>query len=283
MPYTFLDQSLQKTADAVFKWLVGHWGIRKSKIKVEAEVYPDLRFCPTFTATAQDQSIVCVEVSNVAYSNLIDEFVLGCQEKGLPVRLFMAVPTGLKQRKFQENLKRAKRACVGIIEIDTQSHNPVQNALPLHLSNVRPIQLREFPPPFRQALQEAERAFRDGHANKACAEVYDLLEDAFRRVAQKCYDKGIWPNSSSLRIRTCSWAKLIRDIDKNIDRTKPSGKPITDILCGRILGVTPHRNQSGHIPSLAERIRRDRELKTRFEHAVDLLREFLAVAKKFKI
>jgi len=43
-------------------------------------------------------------------------------------------------------------------------------------------------------------------------------------------------------------------------------------LLARILGITEHRNELGHKPrNRAARVKRDQELRTRFEAAADLL------------
>jgi hypothetical protein len=52
----------------------------------------------------------------------------------------------------------------------------------------------------------------------------------------------------------------------------------------RLIRVTTHRDESGHKPrNLRDLKRRDQALRTRFEGAVDLLREFLDATKAFRI
>jgi hypothetical protein len=51
-------------------------------------------------------------------------------------------------------------------------------------------------------------------------------------------------------------------------------------LLARVLSVAPHRNDTGHkITSLNQLIKRDTELKTRFESATDLLLELITAYK----
>jgi hypothetical protein len=51
-----------------------------------------------------------------------------------------------------------------------------------------------------------------------------------------------------------------------------------------MLGVTPHRNESGHKPKNQQQLtKRDMQLRTRFEGAADLLSEFLTAAKSLNI
>jgi hypothetical protein len=59
---------------------------------------------------------------------------------------------------------------------------------------------------------------------------------------------------------------------------------LTTAFLAKIHGVTPHRNESGHKPrSEAELKKRDRELRTRFEAAVDLLRDLIVAVKPLRV
>jgi hypothetical protein len=76
----------------------------------------------------------------------------------------------------------------------------------------------------------------------------------------------------------------VNALDNGLNRSGPNAKKLTTSLLARIVGVTAHRNESGHKPtSLKQRMKRDQELKTRFEGGIDLLRELLDAAKGFGV
>ncbi len=71
---------------------------------------------------------------------------------------------------------------------------------------------------------------------------------------------------------------LIRNLDTN--RCRLFGQNILH----RVLGVTHFRNEVVHDPAtLAELIRRDRRLRTRFEDASNLLLDLINAAKPLKL
>jgi hypothetical protein len=73
-------------------------------------------------------------------------------------------------------------------------------------------------------------------------------------------------------------------INAALDRSNPIAKKVSTSLVARVIGITGHRNESGHRPrNLKERIKRDQALRTRFEGSVDLLREFLEATKGFRL
>ena len=283
-PYRILAPSLHDTADAAIGWFSQNWGLKKSSIEVEAEINSDINFRPTFVARATDFHILCIEVSENIYTNTLDSVVLDCREKGLPVQLFVAVPKDVSDSQYSVKLKAAKRAGVGILEVNQSSGTIVQQALSLSLAGVRPIQLPEFPARYRQSLQHAHQTFRDGEPAKACSLVYDELEHGCRTFAQKSSAKRLWTKPAGLNLTTAPWANIMTGIDSTLVRTNPAVRDVSRALVARIVGVTTHRNESGHKPrNLKELIKRDQALRTRFEGAVDLLKEFLEATKAFRI
>jgi len=282
--YRILSPGLHETADATVEWFVNYWGIARRNFVVETSFDDDVDFRPTFVTELDDGHLLCVEVSENIYSKTLDSVVLACQHKGLPVKLVVAVPRGAKDPDFPIKLRIAKRNGVGILEVDAKSGTMLQSPLSLSLVGVRPLQLSDFPPRYRQPLQHAHQVFRDGEPSKACSLVYDELEAGCRQLASKCAAKGIWKPPSGLKLDVGPWAKLMSELDKGLDRKDPLAKRISKALIARIIGVTPHRNDSGHKPkTLKTRMNRDQELRTRFEGGVDLLREFTEVAKPFRI
>jgi hypothetical protein len=275
-PYRILPPGLHETADAAINWFFNEWGVKKARVQVEVAFDPDIRFRPTFVAQLDDGHLLCVEVSQSIYSNTLDSVALGCSQKGLPVMLFVAAPKDVKDPDYSIKLKDAKRAGVGVLEVDSRSGTVIQAALSLSVAGVRPIQTSVFPARYRQALQQAHQMFRDGDPSKACSLVYDELEASSRRFAEKCVKKALWNNPGKLKIESAPWANILTELNKGLDRSNNLAKPVTPALVARLIGVTTHRNESGHKPkTLKERISRDQALRTRFEGAVDLLKEFL--------
>jgi len=71
-----------------------------------------------------------------------------------------------------------------------------------------------------------------------------------------------------------------------IGRTNFNALPpgIKKNLLIRVAALTDVRNDAGHKPrNRAERMKRDRELRTRFESAVDVLRDFANAARPLRI
>ena len=286
--YTILPPPLQKTADAAMKWFIDNWGIKKAAVKVEGAIHPDVELRPTFCVPTGDHHLLCIEVSEKhVYAKHLNAGVLGCVHFGLPVQLFVAVPSGAKDPDYSQNLKAARQAGVGIIEIDdTSGHcSIVHSALPLSLIAVRKVDVISFPSKYRQSLSHALQTFLDGTApEKACALVYDEIEALFRKIAKRTEDKGFWPNAGNLKIDKAPWATLIRDWDAKLNRTACQCPDLTQALAARILGITQYRNESGHKPkNLKALIKRDQQLRTRFENAVDLFRELVDASKPLKV
>lgn len=279
--FTYLPVPQHATANAAIDWFKTNWGLPVKGIEVEVEVARDLRLRPTFVAQTRDHHTLCIEVMDQAYGQGIDSFILGCQKSCLPVLMFVAVPNGFKDRDFGANLRDARTAGVGILEVDAASGYMHCNALSTSLTGVRAVDVKAFPPKYRQSLQQAEQSFRDGQPAKACSMVYDEIEAAFFRFAEKCSKKGLW-NPNNIDLQKVGWANLIKAMN-SLDRSHKATKKVTDLLLASMLSVTPHRNDSGHKPkNRAQLINRDKKLRTRFENAADLLQEFLSATSMLK-
>lgn len=282
--YTILAPPLHQTANAAIKWFLDNWGINKSAVKVEQSVHTDLELRPTFNAQTRDSHILCIEVSENAYANHLNAFVVGCLQLGLPVKLFVAVTKGTRDPNLSHNLKVAKLAGVGLIEVDDSSGVVMQDAVSLSLMAVRAIKVGEFPKKYRHSLSHAEQTFRNGTPEKACALVYDEIENLFRKIALRTNAKGWWKNTGSLNIQKDAWATLIDNWSKGLDRASCPCPKLTPAFAAQMIGVTPYRNDTGHKPkNLKELIKRDQQLRTRFESAVDLFRDLVEAAKPLKI
>src|SRR5438105_3176353 len=127
------------------KWFMDNWGISKNAVTVEGQIHQDVELRPTLSASTKDHHVLCIEASESVYANHLDASVLGCMRYGLPVKLYVAVPKEAKDPNYAQNLRAARRAGVGVIEIDGSSGLIIQSALSLSLNAVRPIYVRKFP------------------------------------------------------------------------------------------------------------------------------------------
>lgn len=282
--YTILPEPLHATANAAMSWFVKNWGIPKANFQIEAEVESDVGFRPTFVARTRDGHILCVEVSDTIYKNTLDSFVLDCQRTGRPIKLVVAVAKPISDPDYPKKHRQAKRAGVGILEVNEKSGELIERPLSLTLASLRPVKADEFPTRYRESLVSAEGIFRDGEPSKACLSVYEELEDCFRKFARKCEQDGIWVKPPKMNLDTVAWAKLVASVKGGIERRDRKARLVTDALLSRVHGVTSYRNESGHKPNTeAARRSRDAALRTRFESAIDLLKEFVNATKPFKI
>jgi|ERR1700731_2085747 len=282
--YKILVPALHATAEASINWFQTHWGLKARSEKIEEAIDPDVRLKPTFSVQTQDHHTLCIEVAASVYPNYLDAFVLSCRDRGLPVKLYIAIQKGVYEAEYAQKLKNAKQSGVGVMEVDDASGTVLHNGLSLSLTGVRPIEIRSFPKKYRQSLNDAAHTFRDGNPPKACSMIYDEIEASFRRFAKKASSKSWWPNDASLRVATASWAKLIADVDKHLDRKACGCNALTPAFMARMLGVTPFRNDTGHKPANAKELKkRDQQLRTRFESAVDLFHDFLSATKRLRL
>jgi hypothetical protein len=282
--YKILAPPLHATADAAIKWFCSQWGLNKTRAKLEEPIHPDINLRPTFSLQTRDYRTLCVEVSESVYPNYLDAFVLSCRDKGMPIMLFVAVQKGVQEADYAQKLKASKRSGVGILEVDNQSGTVIQNALSLSLTGVRPVDVLSFPKKYRQSLIQAEQTFRDGTPSKACSMVYDELESLFRKFADKAAANSWWPNKPNFKIDKDPWANIVTDLDKSLNRSACGCVELTPAFMARIHGITPFRNDAGHKPnSVKALIKRDQELRTRFESAIDLFRDFVNGTKKLRL
>ena len=283
--YKILPSPLHSTADAAIEWFLTNWGLNAGLVKVEEPVHPDVGLRPTFSIQTPDFHTLCIEVSESSYGNHLAAFAVGCMSKGLPVKLFVATPRGTNDPNYASNLRAAQEAGVGILHVDGTSGNVAHNALSLSLMGVRAIKRDQYPKKYRHGLFAAEQAFRDGTPDKACSLVYDEIEALFRRITVKASSKGWWANPSHRNPATYAWAKLIGEFESEFDRGLcPCAEFRSPAFNARILGVTGFRNDTGHKPkSQRALIRRDEQLRTRFESGVDLLKDLITAAAPLKV
>jgi hypothetical protein len=282
--YTILPEPLHPVADLTIEYFIKHRGVRSSTIQIEQPLAPDVRFRPTFTARTSDHYTLCVEVAEEVYTNSRDEFVLTCLSKALPVKLFISIPTNTKDPGYSQKLQTARSRGVGVIEIDEHSTNVIQEALPLYLSGVRQIDVKTFPAKLREALVKAETTFRNSSPEKGCATIYEEIESICRIAGQKTHDAGHWKQQTNFNFQKDPWAKLMQLMEDHLDINLAKCPDLSRALIARIHGLTTYRNDSGHKPANAKAlINRNRQLRTRFEGAVDVLSDLVAAVKPLRV
>ncbi len=283
MTYRVLPTPLHPVADHVRSFLQGR-GV--SMIVIEAEVHPDLKLRPTLQGRTQDHHIVCAEVTDAGYTDALDAFVLDSQRLGLPIKFSIAVPTG-SPPDVASLLRRAKSRGVGVVEVGPNGGCHVfDNALSLSLTALRRLELNRFPQRYRQALLDAEDTFLNGDPVKGCSRIFDEIEEFTRRLGVKALKKGLL-NASAKAVAKPNFAKdpwkgLLEYLKKHLNYGAFAA--LSDQLISRIIGLTPYRNQTGHkVSRRQDLIRRDRQLRTRFEDAVDALEDLVIATKGHRI
>ncbi len=279
MQYRALAGSLVPVAEAARKHFAKMEGAKR--FRAEEEIASDLSYRPTLSAENHDKSILAIEVNDGTYTNALDTFVVECLTAGLPIRLFVAVPSGGPAAQLLNLVRQARKRGIGVVEFDGKTVRSLLPAVSLSLFGVRPVDRTRYPRGYFAQLHQAEETFRNGDAAKGCGRVYDLIEKGSRTVATEIDRLLLWrtlPPPSKPRFRTAAWARVLEYVDLNADFPKllASTVRIDKALWARVRGLTPHRNQSGHAPSTRKELQqRDQQLRTRFEHAVDTLADLV--------
>jgi hypothetical protein len=281
MTYRILPPHLQIHAEAAKKYFKSK-GV--SKFAVEAPVSADGTYRHTLTASTADGHFVCVEVSENAYFDTLDAMVLEYRYRKLPVKLYVAVPKGTSNANFQKQLRQARRSGVGVLEVEARGAELVLEALSQSLADLREIDLDSLPTRYRANLSLAVETFRRGNPAKGCSMIYDEIEDLSRSIAKKTYQKGFWKKSTKLKFEKDPWANVVDALMNELNYSACGCPKLKKPLLARVLGVTAHRNETGHkVKNRADLIKRDKELRTRFETAEDLLVDLVEASRPLKV
>ncbi|MDR6841024.1 hypothetical protein [Pseudoxanthomonas sacheonensis] len=253
-------------------------------MKAEEEVDPLVEFRPTLHSTLTDKSIICIEVTENASSSELNEFVLECRNHVVPVKLWVAIPkvVGVLSTK---DLAFAKANGIGIIEFDEQGNGRQLVGPPLSqsLTGLRAIDFSGFPSRYKEPLQAAFEMFKNGNPAKACSLVYDEIEALTRRITKKCVSKRCLKKDPQFDVDKASWSNVLEFLKTNIDPTLSGCPALKGPLFSRLIGLTEYRNDAGHKPSSTKKlIERDKQLRTRFESAVDELKTLIDASKAIK-
>jgi hypothetical protein len=281
MSFRSLAEGLRDTATHVIKFLRVQRGL--SRVRIEEELvkgYPK----PTLHATTPEGEVVCVEFSETdCYPHGVARMAEDFRSIELPVKLFVALPSTAQNATFMAELARAKRQGIGVMVVEpagavTILDEPISQVL----TQLRRITMSDYPPKLRTRLSQAQSTFLSGNPPKGCSELYDLLEEITRKIVAAAIAKKLWTgNLPKFDPMTENWRNVSAAAYSKMQFNK-IGK-LSKQVWENVLAITRHRNETGHSPTtLEKRKRRDLEMRTRFEHAADVLREVIQSTRNFR-
>jgi len=285
--YRVLATHLHPLADAAIQYFINNNGARASQINVEAEIHPEVNFRPTISYSKTDKHIICAEVVDAFNLPEIERFVLACKNLSLPVHLYIVIQKDSIPHIDTKVLKTTRDNGVAILEITFPNHGVLLGSasLSLSLNGLRSFKLSDYPESYRDSLNSAINTFKQGNPGKGCSEVYDEIESLCRRIGKKISTKpGGFTTAPTFNWDTQAWAHIIEFMRDKLNRGVITNCPnLKNQLFNRLLGITEYRNDAGHKPkSLAKLIERDKQLRTRFESAMDELKSLIEASKPLK-
>ncbi len=243
MKYQLLDAELIPVAEAARKHFASVLGVRH--FKAEREISSDLLYRPTLSGATDDFGIVSIEVINSAYIQALDDFIIHCLSKQLPMRFYLAVPSGLPDSLFSDLVKRARRRSVGMVEVNGSAVSEILPAVPLSLTGLRRVELKRYPTAYQARLAKAEQTFLNGDPAKGCARVFDLVELHTRAIAAEIKRLSLWrplaPGAAMPRIRgNTNWGVMLEIVETHLDFQKlaPNGMKFGKPLWSRVRGMS---------------------------------------------
>jgi hypothetical protein len=285
MNFVYLPNSLVPTAQRVAEYFRDDHGI--GGFRVEEEIGPDLPYRPTLQALTADHYYLCIEVNESPYPTMLEPVVLDCVTQGLPVKLFVAIPSDSLPSDYKARVDRARAHGIGVLEVSPSKTVLIHPALALSLVGLRPRPKKDFPPRYRSSLVEAENTFRNGSPAQGCLLVQQEIERLSRKITKKTQARTLWrtpkPGEKVPRFSDkTAWARVMEIALEHIDFKKC---PTPDrALLNRIAGMTTQRNEGGHKPTnLKALVKRDREARTRFESAVDTLYDLIDQSRHLRV
>jgi len=267
-------------ADGVADYLKDDRGL--THVKSEEQVDAELQYRPTIQGLSPEKYVVAAEVQDTPDTAPLAPVVLACVTRAVPIKLFIAFPEPASPVPHSL-IEKAHQQGIGVIEIRSGGPQVLREALPLSLLGYR-LDRQRFPKRMRSILVDAGNTFRDGSPAKGCSIIYDEIEYLSRKLIKKTKSKKMWrklkpgEKPSKLNLDDGPWEKVIEHFEDFYIVNKKRVPGLTSNLIHRVAAVTSYRNESGHKPKTAgERTKRDQEIRTRFESALDLLFDLLTV------
>jgi hypothetical protein len=280
MTYKILPENLRDAAQKVLEYLRNDRGI--TGFKAEQAIDIQLEYRPTIQGVSPERYIVAVEVQDRPDMTVLDSAVLDCAARSLPVKLFIAFPEPTSPFATRE-IEKVHQRGVGLIEVRATGPVVLREALPMSLFGYR-LDRDLFPRKMRGTLLDAESALRSNNPPLGCSVLHQEVEDLSRKIVKKTKAKKMWrklkagEKPSKLDLDTGAWEKVLELFGRRYEVNKKKVPDLTANLIHRVEATTLFRNQSAHKPKTTqERKDRDRETRTRFESAADLLRDLVKV------
>lgn len=289
MTYSLLGQDLQETADRAKKYFANDYGA--THFICEKPVDADLQLRPTWQANLKDAYKLCLNVQPTPFTPTLHEFVNKCARRGLPIKLWVAVPSGATKETFKADLKQAREMGVGVVEIDEAGHaHEFHRPVPLSLFALTKSDPNTIPKAYRNHVKTAESTFLDGTPEQGCQAICQELEDLTRKCAEDTHGRGCWKAGGTVPKPTFfdkeAWAIVLETFEDNVDVASVKAK-CPDFSKQYIVKARAHtdwRNIVSHKPkNLKELNKRDAKLRPMFEVTRDLLIEWATMAKPLKV
>ncbi len=291
MSYQLLGQDLHETADRAKKFFSENYGA--TSFECEQPIYNDLPLKPTWQAKMKTGYQLCVNVQPSPFSPTLYEFVNKCAQRGLPIKLWVAVAQGAANATFSADLKQARDAGVGVVQLaEDGSGHEYHRAVPISLFALKKTDLKLVPKQKREEVKTAEATFLDGSPGPGCQSICQELEQVTRRVAEHSYNQGWWKSAAGAGALTAkffgqdAWAQVLEEMEKRIDYVimKTKSPNLSKQIIVRARAYTDWRNAVSHKPKTQlQLISRDAKLRTMFEATRDLLIEWYVIAKPLKL
>jgi hypothetical protein len=286
MTYSLLGHDLHEAADKAKAWFAENYGAKNFK---REEPVLDLPLRPTWQAMLNGGYSLCVNVQPSPFSPSLFEFVTQCAQRGLPIKLWVAIGPSPPKESFGADLKQARNFGIGVVQIpDAGKPHEFHRAVPLSLFGLTRTDPKDVPKPRREVLKKAEDTFLDGAPDQACQLICQELEHISRVFAEHTYDKGLWKQpkgARTLRSRFFtkdSWATMLEEMEQraNVATIAAKSPDFSKQLVVRARAFTDWRNAVSHKPTKsAELKKRDTKLRTMFEVTRDLLIDWYHAAK----
>ena len=144
MTYTLLGQDLHETADLAQRFFSKTYGA--TRFRREEPVGSDLPLRPTWQAAMKTGYLLCINVQPSPFSPTLYEFVNKCAQRGLPVKLWVAIAPRSTSPTFSAELKQAHDTGVGVVQIaDDGAGHEFHRAVPLSLFALKKTDLNSVP------------------------------------------------------------------------------------------------------------------------------------------
>jgi hypothetical protein len=289
--FSLLGQDLHETAEQAKRFFSESYGA--TRFRCEEPISSDLPLRPTWQAKMKNGYMLCINVQPSPFSESLYEFVTRGAQKGMPIKLWVAVAAGAAKESFSSDLKKAHEAGIGVVQIEADgSAHECHRAVPLSLFGLKRTKLATIPAARREEVKSAEDAYLDGHPEKGCQAICQELEAITRKFAEAIYGKGWWitpagstPHRSRF-FQIDSWATMLEEMERRTDYRlmKAKAPKFTKNLILTARAYTDWRNTVSHKPrTLSELQARDEKLRTMFEATRDSLLGWYEAAKPLRL